>query len=636
MHASEAILETLGAAIVLGIGAQLLAHRLKLPAILPLLIAGMAFGPHGLHFFDPAGLGAHHLEVLIHLGVAIILFEGGLSLDLRELRSVGGSVRNLLVQGTLVTWLGSAWLAHELVGVAWPTAALFGAIVTVTGPTVIMPLLRHMIAPRGVRTTLLSEGLMIDPIGAVLAYLVLLWIQRSGSGWQPMAQEVTSLAFWGILFGFAAGALARILVQARGTGEELRSLSVLAVLVGCYIVAEWQAPQSGILATMVMGLFMSAARIPDLDPIKAFKGQLTVLIISVLFILLSGRLDLAAVWDLGWPGLATVAGLILIVRPISVLVSAPPKELSWRERILLAMTAPRGIVAAAVASLSAIQLGQTAHADDAGALEGLVYLTILITCTWATIAATLLPRLLGYVGDPSRRRLVLVGSHRLSAALALIFRERGWSTVIVDSSLPKLDELRALRLTTVQGDARNAATYEDAGVERDSHVIAMTPNDELNVLVAELVRTEFGVEHPAIVLQRPHEEFGRRRRTWVDLLGGDRLPLARWNRLLEDEKAVLVTIDMPSDPERITALRALLRAQREDFLPICGWHDDKPVTRLDLGNLKGLEALTLLCQAGVARRRIDEVLRGGPRTEEIAVLTDVADDPVEPTGDDEP
>lgn len=596
----QAVLETVVIAIVLGITAQVLAHRFKLPAILPLLLFGMGAGPFGLHFFDPAALG-HGLEVFIHLGVAIVLFEGGLSLDLKELRRIGGPLRNLLTLGTAVTAFGGAALAHWLTGVSWSTAALFGAIVTVTGPTVIAPLLRHMIAPPRTRTLLLSEGLMIDPIGAVLAYLVLQWIDRAGLELRPLVMELLELIGTGTVLGFVAGSIAVIAVRNRHLAGELRNLVILALLLGSFVVAEQQAPQSGVLASVVMGLRVSAANVPDMSGVKAFKGQLTVLVISVLFILLSGQLDLGTVEQLGMAGLLVVAGLILVVRPLSVLAAMPFGQPSWREKVLLALTAPRGIVAAAVASLSAIQLRAVGKSDDAGVLEGLVYLVILVTCTWATVLAKVLPKLLGFEGDPERRRVVLVGANGLTTAFAGVLRDHDWKAVVVDSAPQKLARLREQKVATVSGDARDAATYDEAGLERDSLVAALTLNDELNLLVAELVRTEFDVEHPVVALHQPSSEFGSVRRAWIDLLGGRGLDLSRWNRLLGEEKAKLLTIELRDDEASRTAFRALLRERPNGVHVVCTWEEGRPSFDWPPETLAGGEEVTLL-----AREHLEE------------------------------
>lgn len=591
-HPTEAILQTLVAAVFLGIMAQLLAHRFRLPAILPLLILGMLCGPSALGLFDPAALG-HTLEVVVHLGVAIILFEGGLSLKLKQLRQVGTSLGNLLTIGTFITWVGAAWLAHACTGIEWPTAALFGAIVTVTGPTVVAPLLRHLVAPKKVRTLLLSEGLMIDPIGAVLAYFVLQWIERSGLSWQPLSVDLLKLAATGTILGFAAGIVAVYAIRSRKLGDELRNLLILALLLGCFLLAELQASQSGILASMVMGLTVSATASSDLHPLKSFKGQLTVLVISILFILLSGQLDLGSIARLGWTGGFVVAGLILIVRPLAVFLSVPPSSLSFKERLLLGLTAPRGIVAAAVASLSAIQLRTEGMEQDAATLEGLVYLVIIVTCTFSTLLAPVLPRWLGFTNDPSRRRVVLVGAHALSIGLAKRMAAEGWHAVVVDGVARKLATVREEKIAAVNGDARDSETYDRAGVERDTEFLAMTANDELNLLVAELVRTEFGVEHPVVALQNRPEEVGGQRQLWIDLFGQGNLSLPTWNQQLADGRAQFYTLEMT--PELADGLTGLVREHSTGLLLVCGWGADRrPVFHLSDRQLKGFKKLTVL------------------------------------------
>ncbi len=569
----DMLVQTIVVAAFLGILAQVVAHRFKLPAILPLLLTGIACGPAGLQLFEPGVLG-HFLEVIIHLGVAVILFEGGLSLDFRQLRRVGDAVSNLLTLGVVVTGVGAAWLAKGCTGISWSAAALFGAVVTVTGPTVIAPLLRHMIAPKRVRTLLLSEGLMIDPIGAILAYMVLQWIERSGLAFRPLVFELVTLAGVGCILGYVAGTLAILAIRERFLAEEHRNLVILALLWGSFLVAEIYAPQSGILASVVMGLTVSAAKLPDLSPLKAFKGQLTVLIISILFILLSGQLDLNAIYDLGIGGVGVVAGLTFLVRPLSVLLSLR-KGFNWRERSMLALIAPRGIVAAAVASLSAIQLRSSGHELDARLLEGLVYLVILTTCIWATLVAAFLPRLLGYASDPSRRRILLVGSHPLSAAFGATLAQNGFNVTVIDGVADKLKRLRSVGLNTVRGDARDAATYDEGGVERDGIVVAMTPNDALNLLAAELVRDEFGVEHPAVILREPSSELGSIRRAWLDLVGGKEIDLNRWNEELESGEAMVADWEPKSKGQR-TQLRSLLRQEADHIVTLCAWRDGRP------------------------------------------------------------
>lgn len=613
------ILTTVAVAIILGVLAQVVAERLKVPAILPLLAFGILAGPQlwPLLGYDLPGLVrpdtlGHGLEVLIHLGIALILFEGGLSLDPRHLRRVGGAVRNLLTLGMAITGVGAAWLAHATIGMPWSTAALFGAIVTVTGPTVIAPLLRHMVVPRRVATVLTSEGLIIDPIGAVLAYLVLQAIERPGLPITELAAELVFLVFIGGVFGFAAGSAARLIVGSRRAGgAEVRNLIILALLIFCYLVAEATAPQSGILAAVVMGFTMAAADIPDLVPLKSFKGQLTVLLISLLFVLLAAQLDLQAVIDLGWRGVVVVAGLILLVRPLAVFASVRAAQLDGKERSVLALTAPRGIVAAAVASLAARSLAEVGIAGGP-ALEGLVYLTIIVTGLWATAMAVVLPRVFGYAGDPRRRVTVLVGAHPLAEAIALALRQAERAVAVIDSSVSRLRRLRDQGIETVRGDARDAASFEQASLQRDAQVLAITANDELNLLVAELVRDEFQIEHPVVALQRPPEEFGTQRRAWVDLLGGRAINMSGWNRRLEANQARVETIDLAVEGAA-DAVRALIESAPADALALAVWTDGVPSFRIDQERIEALEerdAITLILATEKAPAELAPFLAG--------------------------
>lgn len=600
------ILTTLVAAVALGIAAQILAERFQVPAILPLLVLGILCGPAGLALFAPEALGPELLTALVHLGVAVILFEGGLTLDPRRLLEVGGPVRNLLTIGVVVTGVGAALAARLVLGMPWPMASLFGAIMTVTGPTVIVPLLRHLIAPREVKTLLLSEGLLIDPVGAVLAYFVLQWTERAGIPMRELLTQLTVITLTGIILGFAAGAVAKLVVRTRLVSGELRNLTILALLMVCYELAEHQAPQAGILAAMVMGFTMSAAELPDLVSVKAFKGQLTTLVISMLFILLAGALDLGAILELGWKGPAVIALLIVIVRPLSVVASVWPSQLAWKERLVVGLTAPRGIVAAAVASLAAqhmVALG----VEGAQALEGLVYLGILMTVTWSTVMAIGLPRVLGYASDPARLRAVFVGANPMTVLLAQGLKKSGRTVVAIDGVSWRLDPLRASGVSTVCGDARDSTTYEEAGVERDSLVIAATTNDELNILVADLVHSEFGVEHPVVALQAPPEDVGRRSRAWMDLFGGQGVDIARWIRRLESETAVTVEIDL-ADDGMVHNMRELGREFEQQILPLVAWHDGDPSFRISLDAPEPGTTLVLLVEKGPALERLEDMI----------------------------
>jgi hypothetical protein len=418
------------------------------------------------------------------------------------------------------------------------------------------------------------------------------WIERAGIPFSTLTGELLTLAATGIVLGFVAGAVAKLVLRTRLVGGELRNLSILALLMVCYLVADHQAAQSGILAAVVMGFTISAAELPDLVSVRAFKGQLTTLIISMLFILLAAQLDLGAIVALGSGGVIVVAILVVVVRPLAVALSIWPPEPDWRGRTVIALTAPRGIVAAAVASLAAREMSKAGVAG-AEAMEGLVYLTILVTGAWSTFGAIALPRLLGYTKDPARRCAVLVGANALTETVARLLTASGRRTLAVDSVSWRLDRFRKSGLSSVIGDARDAATYEEAGIERDSLVLAATTNDELNLLVAELVHAEFGVEHPVVAIQQPPEEFGRRSRAWIDLFGGGATDVPAWIRRIENGNAVELTVD-PDSAGLLAALHAIERENPNGVLRLIGFQNGQPQLAVSDERLPQLDRLTLL------------------------------------------
>jgi hypothetical protein len=408
--------------------------------------------------------------------------------------------------------------------------------------------------------------------------------------------QLAELAAVGIIVGFAAGALGKLILRSRIVSGELRNLTILAVLMVCYLASEYQSHQSGILAAMVMGFTISAAELPDLVSVKAFKGQLTILIISMLFILLAAQLDIAEVVGLSWSGFFVVAALVLIVRPVATFASIFPRHLDFRGRTVIALTAPRGIVAAAVASLAARELSK-AGMEGSSQIEGLVYLTILATVAWSSVGALLLPRVLGYTSDPKRQRTILVGANAVTEAIAREITSHNRTTVVVDSVSWRLDRFRSGGLMAVAGDARDAITFEEAGTERDSTVVAATTNDELNLLVAELVHGEFGVEHPVVAVQRPPEELGRRSRGWIDLLGAGSVDIQKWSRRIENGTADRIALD-PRDEETRVLLHSVERDHRNSVLRMVGIIDDEAEFRVGDDQLESFDRLIVLVAEG--------------------------------------
>jgi len=406
-------------ALVAGIAAQVLANFVQVPSIVFLLLFGVLLGPDGLGWVRPQIMGSG-LEALVSLAVALILFEGGLNLRLQRLNQVSTSLRNLVLLGSLLTLGGGALAAHYLGEFPWPLAFLFGSLVVVTGPTVINPILKRVRVDPAVSTLLEGEGVLIDPVGAILA-VVVLQVVLSGHPSFLMALEQLSSR---LAIGSAVGALGGwlmgsfLLWSRQFLREELRNSVVLAGALGVFALAQSLRSEAGLMAVVMAGLVVRQKAAIAERSVRQFHGQLVVIAISVLFILLTSTLSLKAVLALGWGALATVLCLMLVVRPLSVWLCTWGSDLNWRQKLFVAWLAPRGIVAASVASLFAILLTERGITGG-DALKALVFLTISVTVTAQGLTAAWVARWLGLDQGSST---VIIGDHPLVEPLAELLR----------------------------------------------------------------------------------------------------------------------------------------------------------------------------------------------------------------------
>ncbi len=380
--------------VLLGVTAQVLAPKLRLPAILLLLVVGFAAGAVGAVETD--ALLGDLLFPVVSVAVGVILFEGGLTLDLRQLR--GGlrrPLRRLLTVGVIVTWVLVSVAAVALLDLPVELAVLLGAVLVVSGPTVVIPLL-DFVGPVGrVGALLRFEGILVDPIGAILAVLVFEGILARADGGQTsgiVASFLLSIGIGGAVGIAGAAALLMILKVARN--PSLDAPVTLAVVLGALALSDHLREESGLVAVTLMGVALANQRWISIHRIEEFKATLGLLLISVLFILLSARLSWTDLTGVGWSGVAFVALLILIVRPVAVLSSTLFTDLGWRERAFLAWIGPRGIVAAAVASLFALELSDAGIAE-AERLAPLAFVVIIGTVTVAALTVIPAAKLLG-------------------------------------------------------------------------------------------------------------------------------------------------------------------------------------------------------------------------------------------------
>jgi NhaP-type Na+/H+ or K+/H+ antiporter len=486
------VLIGLGAMLLIGVSAQWLAWRLRLPSILLLFVFGFVAGPAVLGLVDPDAVFGRLLLPVVALSVAVILFEGGLGLRTPDLRDVGGVVRNLVTVGALVTWALTSTAAWLLLDVGPAFALLFGAILVVSGPTVVIPLLAQIKPIGRVGSVLRWESIVIDPIGAVLAVLVFegALAETFGGATASIALRILGTIVVGGFCGiFGAWALVQLL-RRYWIPDHLDNAAALAMAVAVYLACESAQHESGLLGVTVLGVAMANQRRARIHHIIEFKENLRVLLLAFLFMLLAARLRMEDLRQLDLSVLAFVGVLALVIRPAAVAISCAGSPLSWRERLFLAWVAPRGIVAAAVSSVFALRLQAAGH-EDAARLVPLTFLTILCTVTLYGLTSPLLARRLG-VSEPHPQGVLLLGAHAWARDVAAVLAERGFSVLLTDTNPWNVSAARMRGLNAWHGNAIAEYADEELDLRGVGRVLAMTPNPEVNVLATLHFRDRFG------------------------------------------------------------------------------------------------------------------------------------------------
>ena len=491
---TETILIAIVSVIVLGIGAQWLAWRIRVPSILLLLIFGFVAGPV-TELLPPSSLQGDWLFAFVSLSIGIILFEGGLSLRISELREVGRAVLNLITVGVLVTGALAGAAAYFVLGFNPGMAILIGAILTVTGPTVVIPLLRHVRPTGRVSTIAKWEGITIDPVGAVLAVLVLetIYVLNEAS---EVAGEVSSAwnaafhAIEGLLLIIAisvgvsviGAAFLILILRRRLVPDYLQSSVALMIVVGTFAISNVLQEESGLLEVTLMGIIMANQKYAPLRRIVEFKEDLQVLLIACLFILLSARLELSVLSYFDWKAFAFLGILILIVRPIAVYLSCLKTKLDWKEQTFIAWLAPRGIVAAAVASLFSFRL-EGIYGAEVESLVPMVFLVIVGTVAVYGLTLSPLARYLG-LSDPNPQGLLFLGSYGWVRKAACAVQDLGFRVLLIDANPKNVDGARADGLPAQTADALSESAIDELDLSGLGRFLAITQNDEVNSLAA--------------------------------------------------------------------------------------------------------------------------------------------------------
>lgn len=482
---------TIAGLMLVGGACQWLAWRLRLPAILFLLLTGIVIGP-ATGWFDPDALLGPLLFPFVSLSVAVILFEGSLTLKFSEIRGLEHVVRRFVTSGVLVTWSVTTLAAHQIAGLSWELATLFGAIMVVTGPTVIVPMLRTVRPTAKVANILRWEGIVIDPIGALLAVLVFEFIVTSGEG---NALGPTMLAFvtvigMGIASGIGAGYLLGEALRRDWLPSYLYNVATLAAVFCAFSISNTLAEESGLLAVTVMGIYLGNRKGVPIEEILAFKESLSLLLITVLFILLAARLDLEQLKVMGFVVVGVFLAIQFVARPLQVLYCTAGSSLSWGERALLAWIAPRGIVAAAVSALFAIKLEQRGF-EQAALLVPLTFVVIIGTVVLQSLTARKLAHVLK-ADEPEAGGFLILGANPLARSIATALTQQKVPVMLCDTLWDNVSRARLAGLRAYYGNplSEHAELYLDtAGLGR---LLTVTADAHLNALACNRYKSVFG------------------------------------------------------------------------------------------------------------------------------------------------
>lgn len=494
----DPVQQAVGLAAVIGILATWLAQRLRVPGIILYCVAGLVFGASGLGWID-LGAGADggtlgaYLSKVLPLLVAVIVYEGALTLEPEGFKQAPRAVLGLLHVGAATTFVLTWWGAWKLLGFPVGPAAVLGAVFVVTGPTVIQPILRRVRLRSGVDATLRWESILIDPIGAVLSVVVIeIVAHASGEAEWPMVvlSGIGSLVVGGVI-GLGTADVSRRLIQDPRTQasreDDLNAVVLLGAMLGGFLLSEAILPESGLVAIVVAGLLAARSHFFGLHDVRQFKSLIATMVVSTIFVLLGSATET------GWATLVDsrvlifCAFLIFVVRPLAVLVATWRSNLAWSERGYLALLAPKGIVAAALASFAGAELGEAgATIDTVNRTQlglGDTALAVITVCvlfyglTSGPLAALL------RVKEPKRTRLLIIGAGPFARALAHAAYDVGIDVSVVDTNRSLVRQAEVEGLNAYLENALDMDRLESLGLARAKHVVAMTPNDGVNALI---------------------------------------------------------------------------------------------------------------------------------------------------------
>ena len=490
-----AVLIPLVAGIIgVGVVAQVLSDRFQVPSVVFLIAAGIVLGPEVTGIVDPDEFG-NALPAIVGLSVAIIVFEGAFHLRIDKLREAPKATLRLVTVGALIALVGTAVAVQLLLGVGWPVSFLIGSLLVATGPTVIAPILDVVPVRDRVGAALDTEGIVNDVTAAITAVVIFEFILLEGQGGLATLGFLFAerLAF-GLLFGVGVAAVVYYALQyidlSPGNAPRNARLLVLAGALVAFAGANTLASEAGVAAVAVAGVLLGNADLPYEDDISAFKGDVTLIVLSFVFITLAALLDFGVVLDLGLRKLGVVVVVALVLRPLLVFVSSIGDKFTRGEKLFMSFVGPRGIIPASVATLFAIQFRAAGMQEAADVLVGTVFLTILLTVVFEAGLARQIAEKLNVIP----MRVIIVGGGRVGLALATRLEDRGENVVIVETDQETIQTVRDEGFTGHHGDGTDTDVLRSAGADNAKIIVAATGDDDVNLLVSQLSQSKFEPE----------------------------------------------------------------------------------------------------------------------------------------------
>jgi NhaP-type Na+/H+ or K+/H+ antiporter len=497
----------LGGIIILGILAQWFAWKFKIPAILPLILIGLLVGPIAAEFLSDDGtkwiepiwngkeglFPGESLFYFVSLAISIILFEGGLTLKMSEIKNVGPVITKLITLGSLVTFFGAALAAYFIFNLSWQISYLFSALIIVTGPTVITPILRNIPLKKDVSTVLKWEGILIDPIGALVAVLVFEFISVDAGGefTKTALIEFGKIVLFGFTFGFTFAHALNFIINKKWVPHYLLNVFALAAVLGVFVLSDAFAHESGLLSVVVMGMVLGNSNSPYLKELLYFKESLSVLLISILFILLAANInieDLLLIYN--WKTAILFAVVVFVIRPIGVFLSTRGSSLKLNEKVFISWVGPRGIVAAGIASLFGLKLAKNG-VEGAEYITPLVFMIVLGTVLLNATTARFFAKIIGVFLIKSEGVLIL-GASKVSRLLGHYLEINGRHVVLIDSNESNIEKAKELGLEAISTNIYSDTLLDNIELSDVGYLMALTGNPDINKYAINKFSKQFG------------------------------------------------------------------------------------------------------------------------------------------------